>query len=56
MVVYTGAGANLFYEYESTFGTAPTINTSSQVFGLNGRVTSLSLTNNRIDINKLGQV
>ena len=56
MVVYTGAGANLYYEYESTFGTAPTFNTSSKVFGLNGRVTSLGLSTNRIDINKLGQV
>ena len=56
MVTYTGAQSNLYYAYETTFGTAPTINTSSNVFGLNARVSTLSLTTNRIDFNKLGQV
>ena len=57
MVTYTGAGASLFYKYETTYcDTSDTIPVSSNIFGLNARVTSLSLTTNRIDINKLGQV
>ena len=53
MVVYTGAGASVFYGYESAFGAGATYN---KVFGLNTRVNSLSVTTNRIDLGLLGQV
>jgi len=53
--VYTGAGASVHYGLEgaTAYGTAVT---ADKTFGLNTRVTSLSLTTNRIDFNTLGQV
>jgi|TARA_R110000824_G_scaffold229860_1_gene417457 hypothetical protein len=53
MVVYTGAGSSVFYGYESAFGAGATYN---KVFGLNTRVSSLSVTTNRIELGLLGQV
>jgi len=52
--VYTSGGASVHYGLEAAnaYGTAVTAN---KTFGLNTRVTSLSLTTNRIDFNKLGQ-
>lgn len=54
MGVYTGAGSSVFYEFESTFGTAPS--TINEIFGLNTRVGTLSTTTNRIELGLLGQV
>jgi len=54
--VYTSGGASVIYGFEaagSFAGASPTVN---KTYGLNTRVTSLSLTTNRIDFNKLGQV
>ena len=48
----TGAHAFIKYGYETTFNTAPTVD---KKFGLNDRVTSWSLTHNRIDIPALNQ-
>ncbi len=53
MVVYTGGSASVFYDYESTFGTAVA---TDKPFGLNQKVTSLSVQTNRMNFNKLGQV
>lgn len=53
MVVYTGGSSSVFYDYETTFGTAVA---TDKPFGLNQRVTSLSVNNNRLNFNKLGQV
>tara|TARA_R110002020_G_scaffold385655_2_gene596564 strand:+ start:2461 stop:3501 length:1041 start_codon:yes stop_codon:yes gene_type:complete len=52
--VYTSGGASVHYGLEAAnaYGTAVTAN---KTFGLNSRVTSLSVTTNRIDFNKLGQ-
>jgi|TARA_R110000824_G_scaffold356890_2_gene544188 hypothetical protein len=52
--VYTSAGASIMYGLEAAnaYGTPVTAN---KTFGLNSRVTSLSVTTNRIDFNKLGQ-
>jgi hypothetical protein len=54
MVIYTGASSSLMYGYESTFGTSASAITNT--FGLNQKVTSLSLSTNRFQLNKLGQV
>jgi len=56
MVVYTGASSSVRYGYEGadTFGT--TASALTNTFGLNSKVSSLSLTNNRINLHKLGQV
>lgn len=51
--VYTGGSASVFYDYESTFNTAVA---TIHPFGLNQKVTSLSVQNNRLNFNKLGQV
>ena len=51
--VYTGGSASVFYDYESTFGTAVA---TDKPFGLNQKVTSLSVQTNRMNFNKLGQV
>jgi|TARA_R110002110_G_scaffold31056_1_gene109622 hypothetical protein len=53
MVVYTGGSASVFYDYETTFGTAVA---TDKPFGLNQKVTSLSVQTNRLNFNKLGQV
>jgi hypothetical protein len=53
MVVYTGGSASVHYDYESTFGTAVS---TIHPFGLNQKVTSLTVANNRLNFNKLGQV
>ena len=54
MVVYTGGSSSLMYGYETTFGTAASAITN--IFGLQQKVSSLTLGNSRIDLNKLGQV
>lgn len=54
MTVYTGASTSVMYGYESTYGTAASSLTN--IFGIDQKVSSLTLTNNRIDLNKLGQV
>ena len=51
--VYTGGSASVFYDYESTFGTAVS---TIHPFGLNQKVTSLAVNTNRLNFNKLGQV
>ena len=55
MVVYTGGSASVKYGVEalSAFGTAVT---GTIPFGLNQKVTNLSISNNRLNFNKLGQV
>jgi len=53
MVVYTGGSSSVVYGYESTFGTAVTPTDS---FGLQQKVTGLSLNTSQIILNKLGQV
>jgi len=53
MAIFTGANASIMYGYESTFGTTPTV---TNTFGLNQKVTSLSLNTSRFQLNKLGQV
>jgi hypothetical protein len=56
MVVYTGGSASVVYGYEgaSTYGTAASSLTN--IFGLEQKVTSFSLSNTRINLAKLGQV
>jgi hypothetical protein len=54
MVILTGASASVMYGYESTFGTSASAITN--IFGLNQKVTSLSLNTSRFQLNKLGQV
>ena len=56
MVIYTGASTSLMYGYESTFGTAPAASGLTNTFGLNQKVTNLSLNTSRFQLNKLGQV
>lgn len=51
--VYTGGSASVFYDYETTFNTAVA---TTKPFGLNQKVTSLSVQTNRMNFNKLGQV
>mgnify|MGYP003322579068 FL=1 len=51
--VYTGGSASVFYDYEPTFNTAVA---TIHPFGLNQKVTSLSVQTNRLNFNKLGQV
>ncbi len=53
MVVFTGGSSSVFYDYEPTFGTAVS---TIHPFGLNQKVTSLTVQNNRLNFNKLGQV
>lgn len=54
--IYTGGSASVFYGYEgaSDFGVAAT--TISSIFGMNQKVTSLTLNTSQIPLNKLGQV
>ena len=54
--IYTGGSASVLYGYEgaSTFGTAAS--TIASIFGLNQKVTSLTLNTSQIPLNKLGQV
>ena len=54
MVVYTGASTSVLYGYESTFGTSA--GNLTNTFGLNTKVSTLSLNTNRQQLNKLGQV
>ena len=54
MVVYTGASTSVMYGYEAQFGTAQSNLTNT--FGLNTKVSTLSLSTNRQQLNKLGQV
>ena len=54
MTVYTGGSASVMYGVESTFNTAASAITN--IFGVQQKVSSFSLSNNRIDLNKLGQV
>jgi hypothetical protein len=51
--VYTGGSASVFYDYETTFNTAVA---TTKPFGLNQKVTNLSVQTNRMNFNKLGQV
>jgi len=53
MVVYTGGSSSVAYGYETTFGTAVTPTDS---FGLQQKVTGLTLNTSQIQLNKLGQV
>tara|TARA_R110000851_G_scaffold314941_1_gene477187 strand:- start:6139 stop:7107 length:969 start_codon:yes stop_codon:yes gene_type:complete len=53
MVVYTGGSASVKYGYETTFGTGVA---AVNPFGMNQKVTNLSLSNTRMSFNKLGQV
>ena len=54
--IYTGGSASVLYGYEAaaTFGTASTAITN--IFGMNQKVTSLSLNTGQMPLNKLGQV
>ncbi len=54
--IYTGGSTSLLYGYEAatTFGTASTAITN--IFGMNQKVTSLSLQTGQMPLNKLGQV
>jgi hypothetical protein len=54
--IYTGGSASVLYGYEgaSTFGIAASSITN--IFGLNQKVTSLTLNTSQIPLNKLGQV
>ena len=54
MVVYTGASTSVLYGYEAQFGTAQSNLTNT--FGLNTKVSTLSLNTSRQQLNKLGQV
>lgn len=54
MVVYTGASTSVLYGYESTFGTSA--GNLTNTFGLNTKVSTLSLNTSRQQLNKLGQV
>ena len=56
MVVYTGASSSVRYGYETAGSYGTTASALTNTFGLNTKVTSLSLTNNRINLAKLGQV
>ena len=53
MTIYTGGSASVSWGVESTFNTAVT---ATNIFGVQQKISSFSLTNNRIDLNKLGQV
>ena len=54
--IFTGGSASVLYGYEgaSTFGTAAS--TIASIFGMNQKVTSLTLNTSQIPLNKLGQV
>jgi hypothetical protein len=56
MVVYTGASSSVRYGYEGagTYGT--TASALTNTFGINTKVTGLSLSNSRLNLHKLGQV
>tara|TARA_R110002051_G_scaffold3442_3_gene18622 strand:- start:310 stop:1413 length:1104 start_codon:yes stop_codon:yes gene_type:complete len=56
--VYTGGSASVLYGYEAagSLGTAPAANTIINIFGLNQKVSSLSLQTGQMPLNKLGQV
>ena len=56
MTVYTGGSASVFYGYETTFGTTPAGSAIAYPFGLNQKVTNFSVSNTRLNFNKLGQV
>ena len=52
--VYTGGSVSVGYGYETAFGTAQS--TIDKIFGLNTKVTSLTLNTSQVSLNKLGQV
>jgi hypothetical protein len=56
MAIYTGGSAAVTYGYEAagSYGTTPSAMTN--IFGLNQKVTGFSLSNTRLNLNKLGQV
>ena len=56
--IYTGGSASVLYGYEAagSLGTAPAANTIINIFGLNQKVSSLSLNTGQMPLNKLGQV
>ena len=56
MVVYTGASSSVRYGFETAGSYGTTASSLTNTFGLNTKVTGLSLTNNRINLHKLGQV
>ena len=56
MTVYTGGSASVFYGYETTFGATPAGSAIAYPFGLNQKVTNFSVSNTRLNFNKLGQV
>ena len=56
--IYTGGSASVLYGYEgaTTFGTAASASAITNIFGINQKVTSLSLNTGQMPLNKLGQV
>jgi len=52
--VFTGGSVSVGYGYETAFGTAQ--GSIDKVFGLNTKVTSLTLNTSQVSLNKLGQV
>ena len=56
MVVYTGASSSVRYGYESAGSYGTTASALTNTFGINTKVTGLSLSNSRINLAKLGQV
>jgi len=52
-MVRTGAHAYIKYGFESSYATSTTVN---KRFGLQDKMSSLSLTNNKVDLNKLNQL
>ena len=52
--VFTGGSVSVGYGYETAFGTAQ--GTIDKIFGLNTKVTSLTLNTSQVSLNKLGQV
>jgi hypothetical protein len=56
MVVYTGASSSVRYGYETAGSYGTTASSLTNTFGINSKVTGLSLSNTRINLNKLGQV
>ena len=55
MVVYTGGSAAVTYGYETAYGDGAS-GSLTNIFGLEQKVSSFSLTNSRFNLNKLGQV
>jgi hypothetical protein len=54
-MVRTGAHAYLKYGFETAFATISNANLINKKFGLQDKLSSFSLTNNKVDLNKLNQ-